>query len=318
MKTFFQYTFAFLVIAALSVGAYRFLPATLGKVPPAGHGHSDEHAHGDPSATMSDAKVAASGIELDKAGPVVLRETLRLNGMLQANQEALVQVTPRFPGILRDIRKRVGDAVASGDVLARIESNQSLTAYELKAPISGTIIDRHGSLGEYASEQKPTFIVADLSSVWADFAIHRRDLRRIKVGDTLMIDPEDGGEPVETKISYIAPVGASETQSALARAVIPNPDGCFRPGLFVSGRVFLEEKPVPLAIKLAALQTVDGRSVVYVRNGEKFEAREVELGQRDNERTEIRFGLAEGDVYASKNSFVIKAEIAKASAAHEH
>lgn len=318
MKTLFQYLFAAAVIAALSFGAYKFLPATLGKAPPAGHGHSDEHAHADPSATMSDAKVAASGIELDKAGPVTLREMLRINGILQPNQEALVQVTPRFPGIMREVRKRVGETVASGDVLARIESNQSLTAYELKAPISGTIIDRQAALGEYASDQKPAFIVADLSNVWADFAIHRRDLKRVKPGDVVVVDPEDGGEPVEAKISYVSPVGASETQSALARAIIPNSDGRFRPGLFVTGRLVLEEKPVPLAIRLSALQTVDGRTVVYVRSGEKFEPREVELGQRDAERTEIVFGLSEGDVYAAKNSFVIKAEIAKASAAHEH
>ncbi len=320
MKTFLQYTFAAALVAGMSLAAYKLLPTTLGKVPPAAHGHGDEHGHDHAvtSATMSEDKVSASGIGLDKAGPEILRETLRINGVLQPNQEALVQVTPRFPGILREVHKRVGDKVSTGDVLARIESNQSLTSYELKAPIGGTIIDRHASLGEYTSEQKPAFIVADLSNVWADFAIPRRDLKRVKQGDVVMVDPEDGGEPVKATISYVAPIGASETQSALARAVMPNADGRFRPGLFVTGRLVLEEKPVPLAIKLAALQTVDGRSVVYVREGDKFEAREVELGQRDGEHAEILFGLSEGDVYASRNSFVIKAEIAKASAAHDH
>lgn len=320
MMSFMKYIFAIVLVAAMSVAAYTLLPTTIGKMPPAAHGHGneDDHDHGDPSATMNDDVVAASGIELEKAGPEILRESLQVNGMLQPNQEALVQVTPRFPGILQKVNKRVGDKVSSGDVLAHIESNQSLTSYELKAPISGTIIDRHASLGEYASEQKPLFIIADLSNVWADFAIPRRYLSRVKTGNVLVIDPEDGGKSINTKISYVAPIGASETQSALARAVVPNPDGRLRPGLFVTGRVILEEKTVPLAIRLSALQIVDGRSVVYVREGDKFESREVEIGQRDHERAEILFGISEGEVYASENSFVIKAEIAKASAAHEH
>ena len=315
MKQVVRYSIAGVVAVAIAIATYTMLPASLGNAPTGG-GHGDNHAD-EQAATMSDAKVAAAGIELDKAGPSVLRETLRVNGMLQPNQEMLVQVTPRFPGVIRDLRKRVGDRVEAGDVLARIESNQSLTSYELKAPIAGTIIDRQAALGEYASEQKPAFVVADLSTVWADFSVPRRDLKKVKVGDRVLIDPEDGSDAVEAKLSYLAPVGASETQTALARAVVNN-DGRLRPGLFVTGRIVMAEKPVDLAIKVSALQTIDNRTVIFVRNGEKFEARDVELGQRDSERVEGLFGLNDGDTYASKNSFVIKAEIAKASAAHEH
>lgn len=318
MNRFLRYL-AFAAIVLAVAGVYWLLPASLGKAPSGqgGHGgHGDEH--GEQAATMNDAKVAAAGIELEKAGPQTLRETIRVNGMLQANQETLVQITPRFPGIVREVNRRVGDNVEKNELLAKIESNQSLTIYEMRSPFAGTIIDRQATLGEYVSEQKPAFTVANLSTVWADFAIHRRDLRRVKVGDAVILDPEDGGEKIETKISYLSPVGASDTQSAMARAVIPNNDKRLRPGLFVTGRLVLGEDPVPLAIKLSALQSLDNRTVVFVRAGEKFEAREVELGRRDAESAEVLFGLEEGDVYATKNSFVIKAEIGKASAAHDH
>src|SRR5690606_27682128 len=139
----------------------------------------------------------------------------------------------------RDVRKRIGDRVAKGDVLAIIESNQSLTSYELKSPLAGTIIDRQVTLGEFVSEQKSAFVVADLSSVWADFSVPRRDLKRVKVGDSIIIGPEDGDEAIQTKLAYISPVGASETQSALARAIVSNADGRLRPGLFVTGRVVM-------------------------------------------------------------------------------
>lgn len=321
LKSVLKSVFVGLVFVGIGFGIMKMLPSSLGKAPTAGHGG---HGHGEgghgheEGAVMNDAKIAAAGIGLEKAGPAVLRDTLKVNGILQANQEMLVAITPRFPGVVRSVNKRIGDKVNKNDLLTTIESNQSLTSYELRAPQAGTIIERGVTLGEYASEQKPAFIVADLSTVWADFSIPRRDLKRVKVGDTVIIDVEDGGAPIESKITYLSPVGASETQSALARALVPNPDGRLRPGLFVAGHIVMAEKPIEISIKLSALQTLENRTVIFVRNGEKFEARDVELGERDGDRAEVVFGVEPGDVYAAKNSFVIKAEIGKASAAHEH
>lgn len=316
MKSLLKYLLLGLVLGGIGYGTMRMLPSSLGKAPSGGHGHGeDSHEEG---TVMSDAKVASAGIGLEKAGPAVLRDALKVNGILQPNQEALVAITPRFAGIVRSVNKRIGDRVAKNDLLATIESNQSLTSYELRSPQAGTIIDRQVTLGEYVSEQKPAFVVADLSTVWADFSVPRSDLKRVKVGDGVLIDVEDGGEPISSKISYLSPVGASETQSALARAVVPNPDGRLRPGLFVVGRIVMTQKPVGLAIKLSALQSFENRTVVFVRSGDKFEPRDVELGERDGDQAEVVFGLEPGDVYAAKNSFVIKAEIAKGSASHDH
>lgn len=280
---------------------------------------SPGHAkHEEGGVELTDAKIAAAGIELAKAGPGVLHESLFLNGILQPNQEALVQVTPRFPGVVREILKRTGDRVEKGELLAKIESNQSLTVYELRAPLAGTIIDRQAALGEHVGEQKRVFTIADLSSVWVDFSVYRRDLNRVRVGNIVSIDAEDGGPKIEAKISYVSPVGSSDTQSSVARAVVDNHDLRLRPGLFVSGRILFTAKPANLVVKSSALQTVENRTVVFVRVGDKFEARDVEIRDRDPEHVEIAFGLVEGDVYAAKNSFVIKAELAKGSASHEH
>ncbi|MFY9684570.1 MAG: divalent metal ion exporter adaptor subunit IhpB [Pseudolabrys sp.] len=312
-RNFVVLTVAVLVVAGIAFYVQRSSPGKAPTNEPPGHAKHEEEA-----VEMSDAKIAAAGITLEKAEPGVLHESLVLNGILRANQEALVQVTPRFPGVVREIHQRIGNKVQKGDLLAKIESNQSLTVYELTAPIVGTIVDRQIALGEHVGEQKPVFIVADLSTVWVDFSIYRRDLKRVQVGDTVRIDPEDGGPLIETKISYVSPVGSSDTQSALARAVVDNSDRRLRPGLFVSGRILFTAKPAKLVVKTTALQTVENRTVVFVRAGDKFEIREVEAGDRDSEHVEITFGLAEGDVYAGKNSFVIKAELAKGSASHEH
>ncbi|MGM4922230.1 divalent metal ion exporter adaptor subunit IhpB [Tardiphaga sp. 804_B3_N1_9] len=281
-------------------------------------GH-DEKGHGDEGVVeMSDARVASSNIEILTAKSETLHDSLVLNGILQPNQETLVQVTPRFPGVVREIKKRIGDTVEKGELLAKIESNQSLSVYEMRAPISGTVIDRQISLGEYASEQKPAFIVADISTVWVDLSVYRRNLPRVRIGDRILIDVGDGGKPIEASLSYISPVGSSDTQSALARAVVPNIDMRLRTGLFVSARLILSAKPVAIAVRASAIQTVENRSVVFVRNGDKFEARDVELGARDSDNVEILFGLLDGDKYAAKNSFIVKAELGKGSASHEH
>lgn len=315
IKAIFRYSLLILVAAGLAYSGYRMLFPATSKTASTEKVEKEEHADG---VKLTDAKIAAAGIELGKAGPGILRDSLLLNGIVQPNQESLLQVTPRFPGIVRDVRKRIGDRVEKGDVLAIVESNQSLTPYELKASLAGTVIDRQTTLGEFVSEQKPAFVIADLSTVWVDFSVYRRDLKRVNIGDQILIDPADGGQPIESKISYLSPVGSSETQSALARAIVPNSGQRLRPGLFITGRLTLSAKKVKVAVKSSALQTVENRTVVFVREGEKFEPRDVETGDRDQEIVEITFGVVDGEMYAAKNSFIVKAEMAKGTAEHEH
>jgi multidrug efflux pump subunit AcrA (membrane-fusion protein) len=315
IKRLLSYLFFVLVAAVLVYGGYRMLKPAVPKTAATENAEKEEHAD---SVALSDAKIQAAGIELAKASTGVLRDSLLLNGIVQPNQESLLQVTPRFPGIVRDIRKRIGDVVQKGDVLAVIESNQSLTQYELKASLAGTVIDRQTTLGEFVSEQKSAFVIADLSAVWVDFSVYRRDLKRVSMGDQILIDPADGGPPIEAKISYLSPVGSSDTQSATARAIVTNSDQRLRPGLFITGRLTLSAKKVPIAVKSSALQTVENRTVVFVRNGEKFEARDVEVGDRDPHFVEILFGVLDGDLYAAQNSFIVKAEMTKGAGGDEH
>jgi cobalt-zinc-cadmium efflux system membrane fusion protein len=280
--------------------------------------HVEHDEHGADRILISDVKLAAAGATFAEAGHATLTETLSFNGVLRANQESVVQVTPRFPGIARAIRKRIGDVIGKDDLLASIESNQSLTVYELKAPIGGTVIDRQISLGEYVSEQKPAFVVADLSTIWVDLSIYRQDLRRVRIGDEVLIDPDDGAGDIKGAISYLAPVGASDTQTAIARVVLPNPSGRLRPGLFVTARLVLAERKVPVAVRRSAIQTFENKTVVFVREGnDKLEARPVQLGDADQKFVEIRAGISPGERYVAENSFVVKAEMGKGEAEHD-
>ncbi|WP_061027026.1 divalent metal ion exporter adaptor subunit IhpB [Bradyrhizobium sp. CCH5-F6] len=318
-------------IIAAALGAYGYSLLAPGKLAHTEHAEHSEHSehkkpndrveqdeHGADRIRISDVKLAAAGVTLAEAAGATLTDTLAFNGILRANQEAVVQVTPRFPGVVRSILKRIGDKVAKDDLLATIESNQSLTVYELKAPFAGTIIERQISLGEYASEQKPAFVVADLSTIWVDLSIYRQDLRRVRLNDEVLIDPDDGRGEIKGKISYMAPIGSSETQTALARVVLPNTDGRLRPGLFVTARLILAARNVAVAVRRSAIQTLENRTIVFVReDGDKIEARPVELGDSDPRFVEIKAGLAAGEHYVAENSFVVKAEMGKGEAEHD-
>lgn len=258
-----------------------------------------------------------SRIELAVAGPAVLRETVKLNGKINTNEDRTAHVSPRFPGIVKSVGKRLGDTVKTGEALAVIESNESLQPYEVKSQIDGTVIDKKITLGEFVDTGRTIFVVADLSTVWIDFSVYRRESEKLHEGVMVFIKAEDAGEKIESTISYISPFGTESTQTTLARAVVPNPKGALRPGLFVEGMVVVAEVPVPVSVKASALQTFEEKPVVFVADGKGFVVREVEIGAQDDENVEIRSGVAANEKYAAENSFALKSQLANSTTTEE-
>jgi cobalt-zinc-cadmium efflux system membrane fusion protein len=267
---------------------------------------------------LSPQQIEAAGIEVATAGPATIRETVLLNGRIVPNEDALAHVMPRFPGVVRSVHKRLGDPVAKGDLLAVIESNESLHPYELRARQAGTVIDKNVAPGEFAASERELFAIADLASVWADLDVYRRDFGRLREGQRVRIDSGDGAPPAETTLAYLSPIGSVNTQTLLARAVLPNPDGSWRPGLFVSAEVEVAASEAPVAVAAAAVQRLRDWDVVFLAVGGVFEAQPVQLGRRDASNMEILAGLAPGQRYAAAGSFVLKAEAGKSGASHDH
>jgi cobalt-zinc-cadmium efflux system membrane fusion protein len=292
------------------------------------HGHEHgEHAHGEEGhghgghgkrIELDAESFRNAGITLDTVKARTIRKSLPLSGLVQANQDKVAKMMPRFAGVVKEVRAHLGNKVSKGQVLAVIESNESLAAYSLVSQVSGTLIQKDVTPGQVVSEQDILFTVADLGTVWIDLDVHREDFNRLKAGQEVLVRTDKESPPVKSRISYLSPIGAENTQTMLARIVVPNPDGSWRPGLYVDGQVTLKSEVVPMAVSEDAIQTLDGREVIFVREGDAFEAREVGLGMRDGEWAELRSGAAPGDAYCAKNSFVLKAEIGKGDARHEH
>ena len=202
--------------------------------------------------------------------------------------------------------------------MAVVESNESLQPYEVKSSIAGTVIKKDVTQGEFVKEGEAIYTVVDLGTVWVDLNVHRKDFDKLKVGETVTIFAGEGMTNATGTVSYISPFGAEDTQTMLARVELPNPQGVWRPGLFVTGEILVQEAEVPLAVKTSALQTFRDWQVVFMADGGMFEIAILELGRRDAEWAEVLSGLKPGQKYATGNSFIIKADILKSGASHDH
>ncbi len=195
---------------------------------------------------------------------------------------------------------------------------QMLTRYEIRAPLDGVIIEKHLVLGEAIEEDAAIYMIADLSTVWGEFSVYTKDLNAVRLGQEVAVRSEVLAIEATATVSYLGPLVGEETRSARAHVHIPNPDGRWRPGLFVTVEVVEEEVTVPVAVAAEAIQTYRDWQVVFAQYGDRFEARPLELGRSDGQWVEVVKGLSAGERYAATNSFVLKAELGKSGATHDH
>jgi len=284
----------------------------------AGKAHRWELAAPEMQATIAAVAAARAGIAVEAAGPATMTETLAVYGQVKLNANKVARAVPRFGGIVREARKAIGDAVAAGEVVAIVETNQSLATIEVKAPLAGVIVDRDVNAGETVGDGATLYTIADLADVWVDLNVPKRDQARVKVGQPATIHADDGGIEANGTISWISPVSSAEAQTLIARVVLPNTGQRWRPGLFVKAEIGLAEEHVPVAVKESAIQTLFDFTVVFSQHGELYQARPLGLGRRAGGYVEVLKGLKAGELYVTESSFVIKADIGKSGASHDH
>ncbi|GAB4174868.1 MAG: hypothetical protein Tsb0017_19610 [Geothermobacteraceae bacterium] len=192
------------------------------------------------------------------------------------------------------------------------------TRYEIRAPFDGVVIQKHISLGESLGTDSEVFVVADLSSVWADISVYQKDLVKIYQGQDVRIHVAHGVPDVAGKVSYVGPLVGEETRTALARVELPNPDGKLRPGMFITAQVETASLEVPMVVPKTALQTVEGRTVVFVKDADGFKPQPVSLGRTNTTQVEIVSGLNAGQTYVSNGAFTLKAQLSKGAFGDGH
>jgi cobalt-zinc-cadmium efflux system membrane fusion protein len=287
-----------------------------------GETHNWEFASYEGRVEISEQAAQEAGVKTEKATSGVIREYARLTGRIALNRNSSAQVRARFAGIVKSVQVNWGDEVKKGQVLATVESNDSLRNYSITAPVDGVVLARNTNIGDVAG-QDALFTIADLSDVWAEFHVFPSDMAKVEKGqsvrvNTLQHKKEDEGKGTNANISMILPTADPLSQTVVAVVPLDNAEGKWRPGMTVEGDVLINQKDVPLVVKTSALQSFRDFTVVFAKIGNMYEVRMLELGANDGESVEVQGGLKPNTEYVTENSFLIKADVEKSGASHDH
>jgi cobalt-zinc-cadmium efflux system membrane fusion protein len=392
-------------LVSLGVAVYVGRMAPAPKVDAHGHGdshgpgeegdHKDEHVegHSEGVVKMASEELEKMGVKLEKASGGQISTEISMQGSLEAQPDSVAHVVPRMQGVVKEVRKKLGDSVKKGETLAVIESRDladiktawlaarekrtlassafkreeelfnkkivseqdylsakkelsaaqieydgtkqkiqslgldpeqiaepgaSLVRFDLKAPLKGVVVERHLTVGETTKEAEPAFVIAELSKVLAVLQIYPKDLPFVKVGLKAKITLSGGLETTEGQVLFLSPILDAQTRSANAHVMVDNASGNFRPGLFVNANISLGAAEAALLVSRKAMQKVEGKEVIFVQTDEGFIPSPIEIGKSNSEWVEVLSGLEPEETYVSEGSFLLKAELAKSEAAHEH
>ncbi len=198
------------------------------------------------------------------------------------------------------------------------EHNPDLRLYDIRSPMNGIVIARHINKGEFIDNTTTIYEIADLSIIWIEIGIYPKDLVRVKEGQMVDISLPVDGKIAQAKIIYLSPIIQDETITAKAVAELKNPSGNWRPGSFVKINIATENAFAPLVVSKEAIQEIKGKEFVFVKVPEGFEKRQTQVGVSDDKNVEILSGLSAGEEYASSKTFLLKADLSKKEAEHEH
>ena len=197
-------------------------------------------------------------------------------------------------------------------------AHADVTRYVMRAPFEGVVIEKHIVLGEALGGDAQAFVVADLRTVWVDISVYQKDLPVVRKKQSVIIAAGHGIPEVKGDISWISPRVDEHTRTALARVVLPNTEGHWRPGIFITAKIAVSEVLVPLLVPKTALQTVEEKLSVFVQDEDGFEPREVTLGRSNDTHVEITSGLAPGQRYVMAGAFTLKAQLSKGAFGEGH
>lgn len=265
---------------------------------------------------ISDRMITRSGIETAIAQPRLLTFSDQLFGVIAVPEDQVYQLNAPYPSMVKTVHVQVGDQVSKGQTLVTLSNIATLQSYSLKSPGNGEVTARRVNAGARV-EQSVVLEVTDLSTVWVEMSAFPESIEKLAIGQPVTVADMHQHESVQTTLSYISPT-MTGGHIARARAEIANADGHWRPGMHIKAQVEVARRQVPLAVRLEALQSFGDMPVVFARFGNQFEVRMVELGDKTENYVEVLGGLKAGTEYVTENSFVIKADILKDGASHDH
>lgn len=280
------------------------------------HNESHDEQHDEQPLNISKRMLTLNQISIETATDIRLQQKTHLFGIITAIPEQQVTVKAPYTATVDSVMVQQGDSVSKGQVLVNLTNISSLKSYQLRAPLAGVITQRYINNGELVRDEA-LFEIANHNKVYVEMSAFPSDTAQLKPNLPVSVFSLHQAKQADTHISYISPQ-LSEGHITRVRAIIDNNDGYWRPGMHIKADVQTAEFMVPLAVKKSALQYINNEPVVFVRHGDNFEVHQLTLGREDDTYIEVLSGLEAGSEYASKNSFILKADVLKSGASHEH
>lgn len=305
----------------LASPAVVFEPHSFDVVVTASHGgeqHRWAYASYEGRTTISPEAARAGGVTVERVGPATLGETLPLTGRVEITPEGQAEVHARYPGRVMALNVELGTRVSRGQVIARVESSESLQTYPVTAPITGMIVAKNVNVGSITGGGEPMLMIGDPTRLHAEFLLYPRDAERVRAGQPITVKSLAGDYTFNGRIESVLPSADLTSQVLVAHVDLPYQGGIWRPGLGVSGEVQVGAGQVPLAVRTRALQPFRDFTVVYARFGDTYEVRMLELGRRTPDWTEVLSGIDPGTEYVVDGAFLIRADVEKSGASHDH
>ncbi|HSU25134.1 MAG TPA: efflux RND transporter periplasmic adaptor subunit [Pyrinomonadaceae bacterium] len=197
----------------------------------------------------------------------------------------------------------LSEAVING--LAK-RPDRATSLFPLTSPISGTVIERNGTIGATVGSDANLFKIIDLSSVWIDANVFEKDLERVRNGQVVNITvPAFPGATFRGRVILISSVVDPETRTVQVRTEVPNPDGRLKPDMFANVEIITAAHRTAISVPIAAVLDDGGKSVVFVADGNDYKKREVALGLKSDDRVEVVSGLNPGDKVVVKGNYLL-------------
>ena len=267
-------------------------------------------------AEISERLINLSEIKTANVGTkqLVFKDTLF--GVISVPNNKFFKLHAAYPGLVKSINVQVGDKVKKGQRLAILQNTQTLKDYYLESPADGEVSEILVNIGDKADESA-LIEITDLSEVWVDLSAFPESIEQLAIGQTVELYDLHQHQRVKSTISYIAPK-MTGGHIARARAIVNNKDGHWRPGMHIKADIEIANRSVPMAVNVNAIQSFRDMPVVFAKYGNTFEVRMVQLGESDGEYIEVLGGIELGTEYVVENSFLLKAEVLKDGASHDH
>ena len=180
------------------------------------------------------------------------------------------------------------------------------SVFSLNSPIDGIVVERNATVGASVGTDANLFKIIDLSRVWIDANVFEKDLQQVRPGQEVKLTvPAFPGATFSGRVILINSVVDPDTRTVKVRTEVANPDGRLKPDMFANVQIVTALNRTAISIPQSAVLNDEGKTVVFIAEGNGYKKRQVQAGIQSNDRVEIVDGLTAGDKVVVKGNYLL-------------